>query len=77
MSESKLRELSMEFSVEIIELVKYLKSIKESIISNQIGRSGTSIGANICEAQYAHGNQAPHQPAPVLLLPAGSGHRPV
>ena len=53
MSESKLRELSMEFSVEIIELVKYLKSIKESIISNQIGRSGTSIGANIHEAQYA------------------------
>jgi hypothetical protein len=40
MQESKLRELSMEFSVEIIELVKYLKSIKESIISNQIGRSG-------------------------------------
>ena len=55
MQESKLRELSMEFSVEIIELVKYLKSIKESIISNQIGRSGTSIGANIREAQYAHG----------------------
>ena len=55
MQESKLRELSMEFSVEIIGLVKYLKSIKESIISNQIGRSGTSIGANIREAQYAHG----------------------
>ena len=55
MSESKLRELSMEFSVDIIELVKYLKSIKESIVSNQIGRSGTSIGANIHEAQYAHG----------------------
>ena len=55
MSESKLRELSMEFSVDIIELVKYLKSIKESIISNQIGRSGTSIGANIHEANYAHG----------------------
>ena len=55
MSESKLRELSMEFSVDIIELVKYLKSIKESIISNQIGRSGTSIGANIREAHYAHG----------------------
>ncbi|MDD7522805.1 MAG: four helix bundle protein [Clostridiales bacterium] len=28
---------------------------RESIISNQIGRSGTSIGANIREAQYAHG----------------------
>ena len=53
MSESKLRDLSMEFAVEIIELVKHLKSIRESIISNQIGRSGTSIGANIHEAQYA------------------------
>ena len=39
MSESKLRELSMEFSVDIIELVKYLKSSKESIISSQIDRS--------------------------------------
>lgn len=53
MSESKLRVLSMKFSVDIIELVKYMKSVKESIISNQIGRSGTSIGANIHEAQYA------------------------
>ena len=57
MSESKLRELSMEFSVDIIELVKYLKAGKESIISNQIGRSGTSIGANIHEAQYAQGRK--------------------
>ena len=57
MSESKLRALSMGFSVDIIELVKYLKSIKESIISNQIGRSGTSIGANIYEAQYAQGKK--------------------
>ena len=56
-SESKLRELSMEFSVDIIELVKYLKSVKESIISNQIGRSGTSIVANIHEAQYAQGKK--------------------
>ena len=47
MSESKLRELSMEFSVDIIELLKYLKTNKESIIPNQLGKSGTSIGANI------------------------------
>ncbi len=53
MKENKLAELSMEFSVDIINLVKYLKSNHESIISNQIGRSGTSIGANIYEAQYA------------------------
>lgn len=57
MSGSKLRELSVEFSIDIIELVKYLKSIKEPIISNQIGRSGTSIGANIHEAQYAQGKK--------------------
>lgn len=45
----------MDFAVSIINLVKHLKEKRESIISNQIGRSGTSIGANIREAQYAHG----------------------
>ena len=55
MSESKLRTQSMDFAVSIINLVKCLKEKRESIISNQIGRSGTSIGANIREAQYAHG----------------------
>lgn len=57
MSESKLRTLSMDFAVEIIELVKYLKSKHETVISNQIGRSGTSIGANIHEANYAQGKK--------------------
>ncbi len=57
MKENKLAELSMEFSVDIIGLVKQLKSNHESIISNQIGRSGTSIGANIHEAQYAQGKR--------------------
>lgn len=55
MSDSKLRAQSMDFAVSIINLVKALKDKHESIISNQIGRSGTSIGANIREAQYAHG----------------------
>ena len=55
MREDKLSVQSMDFAVEIINLVKELKSKKESIISNQIGRSGTSIGANIREAHYAHG----------------------
>lgn len=55
MSESKLRTLYMDFAVSIINLVKQLKEKRESVISNQIGRSGTSIGANIREAQYAHG----------------------
>ena len=55
MSNDKLAEQSMDFAVQIINLVKQLKERRESIISNQIGRSGTSIGANIREAKYAHG----------------------
>ena len=57
MKENKLAELSVEFSVDVINLVKHLKSNHESIISNQFGRSGTSIGANIHEAQYAQGKK--------------------
>ena len=55
MRNDKLSVQSMDFAVSVINLVKYLKENKEHIISNQIGRSGTSIGANIPEAQYAHG----------------------
>ena len=55
MRNDKLSVQSMDFAVQIINLVKSLKENRESIISNQIGRSGTSIGANIREAQYAHG----------------------
>ena len=57
MKENKLADLSMDFSVQIISLVKDLKSKHESVISNQIGRSGTSIGANIHEANYAQGKK--------------------
>lgn len=57
LKENKLAELSMEFSVDVINLVKSLKARRETIISNQIGRSGTSIGANVYEAQYAQGRK--------------------
>lgn len=57
MANDKLSEQSMDFAVHIINLVKQLKEQRESIISNQIGRSGTSIGANIHEAQYAQGKK--------------------
>ncbi len=57
MKENKLAELSMDFSVQIINLVKDLKSKHEMVMSNQIGRSGTSIGANIYEANYAQGRK--------------------
>lgn len=57
MKENKLAELSVDFSVQIINLVKRLKEKHESVIANQIGRSGTSIGANIYEANYAQGKK--------------------
>lgn len=55
MRKDPLSKQSMDFAVSIVRLVKELKSKHEPVISNQIGRSGTSIGANIREAQYAHG----------------------
>ena len=55
MREDKLGDLSMELSVEILQLAKELRSKHENVISNQIGRSATSICANIAESKYAHG----------------------
>jgi len=53
MRENALIEKSIVFATRIIKLHKYLiKNKKETIISKQIVRSGTSIGANINEANY-------------------------
>ncbi len=51
--DSILLDKSLEFAARIVKLYKYLiKEKKESIISKQIIRSGTSIGANANEAVY-------------------------
>ena len=48
-----LLDKALNFAARIVKLQKYLVSEKkETIISNQIVRSGTSIGANINEAIY-------------------------
>ena len=57
MKENRLAELSMGFAVDILNLVKELRAKHENIVWSQIGRSGTSIGANIHEAQYAQGRK--------------------
>ena len=58
MAESKLRNQSKDFAKEIVFLCKEVKSNhKESVLTNQLLRSGTSIGANIYEAQYAQGTK--------------------
>ncbi len=55
MREDKLGHLSMELSVDILKLTKELRAKHENVVSNQIGRSATSICANIAESKYAHG----------------------
>ena len=51
MSENVVREKSMSFAVRIVKLYQYLsEEKKEYVISKQLLRSGTSIGANIREA---------------------------
>ena len=53
MTENKLLELSFEFATMIVELVDNVKTPKSSYMLDQLSRAGTSIGANIYEAQYA------------------------
>ena len=53
MKENLLIDKSIVFASRIIKLHQYLiRTKKESVISKQIVRSGTSIGANINEASY-------------------------
>lgn len=53
MAESKLREMSTDFAVNCIKLCESVKGHRALV--NQLERSATSIGANIHEANYAHG----------------------
>lgn len=56
MNESPLMIKSKEFALAVIKVCKELRNAKcESALINQFLRSGTSIGANIREAFYAHG----------------------
>ena len=54
MGDSILRDNAKEFAKEIVFSIRKIKEThKESVLTNQLLRSGTSIGANIYEAQYA------------------------
>ena len=53
MSESRLRDISVEFAVKIVKLCESIKGHYSLV--NQLERSATSIGANVHEANYAHG----------------------
>ena len=56
MSNSVLLDKSKALALEVIRLCNEVKTNRrESVLTNQLVRSGTSIGANIREAFYAHG----------------------
>lgn len=54
MSGNKLLDLSFDFAVAIVNLVDSINIPKSSYMVDQLARAGTSVGANINEAQYAH-----------------------
>ncbi len=54
MSDSVLRDKAKNFAKDIVFLCREIKANhKETVLANQLLRSGTSIGANLHEAQYA------------------------
>ena len=53
MKENKLVDLSMDLAVKVIQFCETIKGHYSLV--NQLERSATSIGANIREANYAHG----------------------
>jgi four helix bundle protein len=53
-SDNIVEKKSFDFAVRVVNLYKYLTNDKkELVLSKQLLRSGTSIGANICESQKA------------------------
>ena len=53
MADSPLLTKSKEFALQIIKVCNYIKQTKkETVLTNQLIRSGTSVGANIREANY-------------------------
>ena len=58
MNDSTLRTKSEDFAKDIVFLCRQMKNERvETVLINQLLRSGTSVGANIHEAQYAQGTK--------------------
>ncbi|MBQ7133321.1 MAG: four helix bundle protein [Ruminococcus sp.] len=56
MADSIMLDKAKDFAVDVVNLCRNIKSShRESVLTNQLLRSGTSIGANIHESKYAHG----------------------
>ena len=54
MKENLIANLSMDFALRIVKMCQYLRdNKKETVLSKQVLRCGTSIGANIYESEHA------------------------
>jgi len=51
--ENLILKMSFEFSLKVIQYVEQLEAERKYVIGNQLLKSGTSIGANVREAQHA------------------------
>ena len=50
---NEILELSVQFALEIVKFTEELESKRKFVIANQLLKSGTSVGANVFEAQSA------------------------
>lgn len=51
--DNPILNLTIEFSIEVISFVEELEAKRKFVVANQLLKSGTSIGANVHEAQNA------------------------
>ena len=66
---------SFDFAVRVVKLYKYLrKEKKENILSKQLMRSGTSIGANVSEAQFGQSKADFYSKYSIALKEAGEAY---
>jgi len=56
-SENPLVDLSMKLAILVVAIADKVSVPKSSYMTDQLARAGTSVGANIHEAQYGHGKK--------------------
>ena len=75
MSDNIIENKSFDFAVRIVNLYKHLTSEKkEYVMSKQLLRSGTSVGANVAEAEKAQSDADFYSKLTIALKEANESH---
>ena len=73
--ENAIEEKSFEFAVRVVNLTKYIRrKEKEFVLTKQLLRCGTSIGANVSEAQRAQSRADFYSKMSIALKEANETH---